>query len=56
MARELNEHDGAGFGAALEGYGTTVVLHDLGDDREAEPRAVGLAGTDEGIKCGRADR
>ena|ERR1700677_1162020 len=55
MARELDEHDGAGFGAAFQGYRAAVVLHDLGDDREAEACAVRLAGADEGVECRRAN-
>ena len=54
-ARELDEHDGAGFGAALERHGAAVVLHDFGDDGEAESGAVGFAGADEWIESGRAN-
>src|SRR5580692_1863685 len=56
MAGKLDEHHGAGFGAALEYDGAAMVLHDFGDDREAEAGAVGFAGADKGIERGRADR
>src|SRR5262249_26694338 len=52
LAGELNEHHGAGFGAAFQGDGAAVVLHDFGDDGEAEAGAVRFAGTDEGIEDG----